>query len=288
MKIPCTSYLELCKIKVALLSAFSAAAGFLLSASELRSEIRMVILGVFFLACGSLVLNQYQERDIDALMPRTSERPIPSGRIKPVNALSVSLVFLVSGFLTLLLTGSLLVCALGLFALVWYNGVYTFLKRKSAFAAIPGALIGAIPPAMGWIAGGGELRDPRLLVICFFLYIWQVPHSWLLIMYYGREYEKAGIPSLTGIFSVSQMQRIIVNWIFATTVSCLFLSTSGVVHHLLIHIALFALSLWLIGNFIRPLLQSSAEYASLPLFKQTNYYLLAVLLLLSADKLFVS
>jgi protoheme IX farnesyltransferase len=287
MKIPCTSYLELCKIKIALLSAGSAAVGFLLSASELRPEILMVIGGVFFLACGLLVLNQCQDRDLDAAMPRTSGRPIPSGRITPVHALYLSFLLLISGFSALLLTGSLPALALGLFAVAWYNGVYAFLKRKSAFAVVPGALTGAVPPAIGWIAGGGALRDPRLLAICFFFFLWQVPHSWLLMTYYGREYEKAGLPTPAGIFSPAQLQRIIVNWIFATSVSCLFLSVIGVVHSLLSNVALFALSLWLIGNFLNPWLRNSAAYASLPLFRQTNYYLIAVLLLISADKLFV-
>jgi heme o synthase len=287
MKIPFAPYLELCKIKIALLSAGSAAVGFLLSSSELRSEILMVIGGVFFLTCGLLILNQYQDRDLDAAMPRTSGRPIPTGRIKPVHALCLSFSFIISGFSALLLTGCLSAFALGLFAVAWYNGAYAFLKRKSAFAVVPGALTGAVPPAIGWIAGGGTLGDPKLLAICFFFFLWQVPHSWLLMAYYGREYEQAGLPTPAGIFSPAQLQRIIVNWIFATTVSCLFLSAVGVVHSLLINIALFALSLRLIGNFLKPWLRNSAAYASLPLFRQTNYYLIAVLLLMSADKLFI-
>ncbi len=284
MKIPCRSYLELCKIRVALLSALSAAAGYLLSAPKGGWQILFVTVGVFFLACGSLVLNQYEERDIDALMPRTCGRPIPSGGIKPLQALSVALLFLVAGFMVLFLTGSLPACALGLLALLWYNGVYTVLKRTSAFAVIPGALVGAIPPAIGWIAAGGELQDPKLLVICFFFFIWQVPHSWLFIMHYGREYEKAGIPSLTRIFSVSQMQRIIFNWILATTVSGLFLTVMGLIHHVLVNISLLLLSSWLVWNGIK-LLCDGNEDGLIPVFKKTNYYLLAVLLLLSADKL---
>ena len=281
--------MELCKIRIALLCSFSAATGFLLAAAELRSEISILILGVFLLACGSSGLNQYQEKETDAAMPRTSSRPLPSGRIKPVNALYFSLWLLFLGSSTLLMTGALSVTLLGLFAVAWYNGVYTFLKRKTAFAVVPGALTGAIPPAMGWIAGGGATGDTRLLMICVFFFIWQVPHSWLLIGHYGQEYEKAGLPTLTKIFTPSQMKRIIFNWIFATTISCLFLSAMGIVHHPVIHIALFFLSSWLIWNGIKPLLRQSAEteYVSAPVFRKTNYYLLLVMLLLSADKLFM-
>ena len=116
MKTSLSSYGELCKIRIALLSSFSAATGFLLAAAELRSEIIILILGVFLLACGSSALNQYQERETDAAMPRTGSRPLPSGRIKPVNALYFSLWLLFSGASTLLLTGALSAPLLGLFA----------------------------------------------------------------------------------------------------------------------------------------------------------------------------
>jgi heme o synthase len=280
-------YSELCKIRIALLSSFSAATGFLLAASELSSQMIILILGVFLLACGSSALNQYQERETDAVMPRTCSRPLPSGRITPAAALSFSVAMLFSGCVTLLLTGMLAAPLIGLFAVAWYNGVYTFLKRVTAFAVVPGALTGALPPAIGWIVGGGAMGDTRLLMICFFFFIWQVPHSWLLIMNYGREYENAGLPSLTKIFTPLQMKRIIFSWLFATGISCLFLSAMGFVHYFLINLALFFTSSWLVWNGMRPVLIENENYVSIPVFKKTNYYLLIVMLLLSADKLFL-
>jgi protoheme IX farnesyltransferase len=285
MKTRLVSYLELCKTKVALLSAFSTVVGFLLSGAEVTFRLIPVFLGVLFLAGGSLALNQYQDRNIDAAMPRTWGRPIPSRRIKPVNALYLSCLLLLGGFSILLLTGSLLACALGLFALVWYNGVYAWAKRKTAFAVIPGALIGAVPPAIGWVMGGGALQDPKLIVFCLFFFLWQVPHSCLHMMRYGREYEKAGIPSLTRIFSPSQIQRIIFNWVLATAVSCLFLSTTGLVHHLQINVLLLFVSSWLAWNGIKPLLRYNDVGDSVTIFKKTDYYLATVLFLLSADRL---
>jgi len=277
-------YIGLCKVRIALLSSFSAATGFLLSAPELSSQMIILILGVFLLACGSSALNQYQERRTDAAMPRTCRRPLPSGRISPVAALSFSLGMLFSGSLALLLTGMIAAPLIGLFAVVWYNGVYTFLKRITAFAVVPGALTGALPPAIGWITAGGTLT-PRLIMICFFFFIWQVPHSWLLIMNYGEEYEKAGLPSLTKIFTPVQMRRIIFSWLFSTGISCLFLSAMGFVHYFLINLVLFFTSAWLVWNGIRPLFLENEGYVSIPVFKKTNYYLLIVMLLLSADKL---
>jgi protoheme IX farnesyltransferase len=287
MKADCRSYLALCKIRVAGLAAFSTAAAYWLAAPALNVSLPVVVSGVFILVCGSLALNQYQESGIVAAMPRTMPRPIPSGLIQPGHALSWSLLLLCSGLFALLSTGNPLTGALGVLAVLWYNGLYTYLKRKTAFAAVPGALIGAIPPAIGWVAGGEALQDPKLAALCFFFFIWQVPHAWLLIMRYGREYEEAGLPSLTGIFSPSQLRRIIFIWMCASAVSGFFLSAIGFIHYLPIHILLLALSAWFVWSGIRHLLGAGAVCASLPVFKNTSYYLAAVLLLLSADKWFL-
>jgi protoheme IX farnesyltransferase len=287
MKADVKSYLTLCKIKVALLSAFSTAVAYVLAAPFVNGRLPVVVSGVFMLVCGSLALNQYQERRIDAAMPRTRSRPIPSGLIRPAHALFWSLLLLCSGLFALLLTGNPLTYALGLLALLWYNGLYTTLKQKTAFAAVPGALIGAIPPAIGWVAGGGALQDPKLVALCFFFFIWQVPHSWLLIMHYGREYEEAGLPSLTGIFSPVQLRRIVFVWMCAVAVSSIFLSAMGFIHYLPIHIMLLALSSWFVWSGIKHLLGTGSSGASLPVFKNTGYYLAAVLFLLSADKWFL-
>jgi protoheme IX farnesyltransferase len=280
------SYLALCKIRVAGLSAFSTAVAYWLAAPALDVWLPVFVSGVFTLVCGSLALNQYQERGIDAAMPRTRLRPIPSGLIKPAHALTWSILLLCSGLFALMSTGNPLTCALGVLALLWYNGLYTYLKRKTAFASIPGALIGAIPPAIGWVAGGGALQDPKLTALCFFFFIWQVPHSWLLIIRYGREYEEAGLPSLTRIFSLSQLQRIIFIWMCALAVSSFFLSAIGFVHYLPIYILFLALSAWFVWSGIKHLLSTGAACASLPVFINTSYYLVAVLFFLSADKWF--
>ena len=105
MKSHIKSYLELCKVKVALLSSFSAGAGFLFATPKLTLPILIVVPGVFLLACGSLVLNQYQERDLDAMMTRTCMRPIPSGRVRAHDALFLSGALLFAGCAALLMAG---------------------------------------------------------------------------------------------------------------------------------------------------------------------------------------
>jgi len=280
------AYGELCKVTISLFSACSALTGFLLAGHEFRPEALVLVIGVFLLACGSSALNQYQERNTDALMPRTERRPIPSGRILPSHALALCVMLVSLGLLTLLLTGRLVAPFLGLFAVLWYNGLYTMLKRKSAFALIPGSLVGIIPPAIGWVSARGSFSDPGLIALCFFFFLWQVPHFWLLILRHGKEYENAGLPSLSTVFTRTQLVRIIFIWIFATAVSCLFLSVSGLVRAPLIHYVLFGISLWLVAASVRLLRQAGDISSPSPsAFREINAFMFLVMFLAFLDTL---
>lgn len=278
------SYLDLCKLKIALFSSLSSITGFVLAPAGLQPGLITIAIGVFALACGSSGINQYQEREIDALMPRTEKRPIPSGRITPVHALLFSITLILSGLSALLLGGSAKVVLLGLFAVIWYNGIYTYLKKKSAFAAVPGALVGAIPPAIGWIAGDGSLQNPKLLALCFFFFLWQIPHFWLFVLNHGEEYRKAGLPSLAGVFSKTQLLRILFAWILAVSVSSAFLFPSGIIQTRIISLLLFAASIWLSANAVM-LFTREREALSGVAFRRINIYVLIIMALLSLDKL---
>lgn len=271
----------LCKVRIALLASLSALAGLLLSADPVPTKFLALFSGVFLLACGACAINQYQERDIDASMPRTCKRPIPSGRIGPQTALYLSVALVCSGVAILLCSGPVLLPALGVGAVLWYNGVYTWLKKKSAFAAVPGALIGAVPPAMGWVAGGSDLSDPRLMALCFFFFMWQVPHFWLHLMSFGREYSEAGLPSLADIFTNTQMKRLLFQWISATAVSALLLLLYGLVQTPAARVALAVASLSLLAGAVRLLLLRSEDCRWT--FRALNVYMLGVILLVFLD-----
>jgi len=277
----------LCKARISLFSAFSAATGFLMASSGADRGLIALTAGVFLLSCGSCALNQYQERETDALMPRTMNRPLPSGRIAPRLALLSSFFLICSGFTVLAAVRSSLVPALGLFAVIWYNGVYTPLKKRTAFALIPGALVGMVPPAMGWVAGGGSVTDPGLPFLCFFFFMWQVPHFWLLVLNYGREYEEAGLPSLTAVFTRVQLLRLISHWIFGAAMSCLLISLNGLVRAGTTRFLLFGLSLWLVGNGIGILRSHGSEFIHPYAFRRVNLYMFLAMVLLSVDRLFV-
>lgn len=217
------TFKELTKLWISVTSTLSALSVYILSREGVGWGMVALFFGVLLMACGACTLNEYQERELDGRMERTKNRPIPSGRVSPRIALIIAVVLIEAGFLVLLLGTNLTTGLLGLLAVAWYNGLYTPLKRVSAFAVVPGSLIGAIPPAMGWVAGGQPLLDPRCLALSFFFFIWQIPHFWLLLFKYGPDYEQAGFPSLSGLFSRNQLARLTFTWMAATGASCLLL-----------------------------------------------------------------
>lgn len=239
--------LQLTKARIAVAVLVSSAMGFLMAAGSFSVDIWMPLLGVFLLACGALALNQCQEVKIDARMSRTCMRPIQTGRIDRTASLFISILLILLGACALASTEyptELLL--LGAFALVWYNGVYTYLKRITAFAVVPGALIGAVPPAMGWVAGGGHPGDPMILLVATFYFIWQVPHFWLLMARLGEEYARAGLPSLTAVFTPDQLGRVTFMWVLATaTAGLVFPALSPQAFLLPWRLALLLASLWL-------------------------------------------
>jgi heme o synthase len=274
-------YLCLCKARISLFSSLSAAMGFFLAADPSPWAFPALIMGVFLLGCGACALNQYLERDSDARMARTARRPIPSGTIRPGWALGLALLLILAGEGLLLCTGNTTVPLLGAVAVCWYNILYTGLKKMSAFAVVPGALVGAIPPVMGWAAGGGRLSDPPLAALAFFFFMWQVPHFWLHLLTYGKEYEEAGIPSLTDVFSTDQLERLTVQWLSATGISALLLGLSGLFQSPFAKVSLVAVSLWLVTNGVYLMVRREASPTRL--FRQMNDFILAVMVLTFLD-----
>lgn len=271
--------LELAKVRIAVLSTASAATGYLLATPGFSPALVPTLAGVFFLACGAGALNQVQEHDVDALMRRTMNRPIPSGRISAKRALMISLLLLAAGFA--LLSWSLFAVMLGAVTVLWYNGVYTPLKRVSAFAAIPGGVVGAIPPVMGWVAAGGAPSDPRILAVAFFFFVWQVPHFWLLLMRIGEDYERAGLPTLTRVFTRPQFARIIYVWMIATAVACVSMPLFGVSVEPWALGGLALASLWL-GWHATTMVRTGGRVLA---FHHINLYALVVICLLSLSSL---
>ncbi len=274
-------FLDLCKAKLSAAVSLSAMTGYFLQAQGMEKSIVTMMAGVFLLASGCSALNQYQERYIDARMPRTMNRPIPSGRLKPVHAVLASIILICLGLLLLHYTGKNKAFFLGCSAVFLYNGLYTYLKTKTPFAVFPGALIGTIAPAIGWVSAGGEILKFKLAVLCFFVFLWQMPHFWLLILKHGKEYEGAGLPSLTNVFSRLQIIRIAFHWIFATAVGCQMMSIFSTGSNLT-RACLFVLTgLYVCLGF--KLVRSNSDSLQ-PAFSKMNSYMIAALLFVLADR----
>jgi protoheme IX farnesyltransferase len=278
-------FLCLVKIRTSLLVTLTTAAGYLLATAEVTMQILVSAGAVFFLASGACALNQYQERKIDGFMERTRTRPLPSGKLNPSSALFISVALISAGSFILFRGASLVSGALGLFAIFWYNGIYTPLKQKTAFAAIPGGLVGGIPPVLGWVSGGGSLFDHRIGAIFFFFFMWQVPHFWVLLLDFRRDYERSGLPSLTRVFSPSQLGRITFMWILATAVCGVMIPFFGIVDFPATYGGLLTVSSWLVWRSFRLLtFHGTGPVRPLPI-NTINSYALFVILLLSLDHL---
>lgn len=277
--------LDLGKMKISLLASLSTATGYLLATGKITIHMLLPTAAVFLLACGSCALNQYQEREIDQWMERTKSRPIPSGRLNPDTALWISIGLILLGSLILLSGAGDLALTLGLFSVLWYNLIYTPLKRKTAFAAIPGALVGAIPPALGWVTGGGRIIDPRIGGVALFFFIWQMPHFWLLLLDSSEDYEKTGLPSMTKIFSAKQIRRIIFIWLLSTGVSSLIIPLLGLLNSVFFYLLLVAVVFWLFWNTIIFLRSHDDKDVLRATFMKLNIYAVLVISLLSVDRL---
>ncbi len=278
------NFTALIKLKITAAVAITTAVGYLLAVEELSIKIFIPILGIFLLACGSSALNEFQERTIDRLMRRTKDRPLPANRIQSQTALIVIVMLSLLGILVLYFGTNLLATLLGVFALIWYNGVYTPLKRTTAFAAVPGALIGAIPPMVGWVAGGGYMFDPQIVLMASFFFIWQVPHFWLLLLLSGDDYQRAGLPSLTRIFSIPQIARMTFIWILSTALAALIMINVIDVQSVMIRIGILIMATGLAWLAIRILPPKKHLWRLKHAFIGINIFALLVSLLLAIDK----
>jgi protoheme IX farnesyltransferase len=274
---------QLAKVSISSASTFTAAAGYLAAMRGFQWGLLTALLGTLLMAFGSSVWNEVQECAQDAQMVRTRNRPLPSGRVSMATGILLGGALAASGFAILLLAHGWSTALLGLLALVWYNGVYTPLKRVTAFAIIPGALIGALPPAIGWAAAGGDPRSPAVLSLCLVFFLWQVPHFWMLMMLHDRDYGRAQFPTLSRHFRPEQSARLTCTWMAATATSCAFLPAFGAVDSLPVLGLLAIAALWLLWQGLA-LLRGSLDA---PVFRRTfwsiNLFALVLILAVCAD-----
>ena len=275
---------ELGKVRISLPVSLSALTGYVMFTGELNAQGWLLALGVFFMSCSSGALNHWQESDIDAQMPRTKNRPIPSGKISSKGAFMVAAGYAVVGSAILIFTNPVIALILSWVTLFFYNGVYTPLKKVTAFAVIPGSFVGALPPMIGWAGAGGSLTSEVILIVSLFFFIGQIPHFWLLLLMFGDQYKLAGLPSLNQIFNEGQIKRITYTWIITTIASALlvifFVFTNQIIMFLLLFYNFYLLSSLSIAVFVQK------EFAVRPAFFKLNMMYLLMMFFLIADSLF--
>jgi protoheme IX farnesyltransferase len=190
-------FLELTKPRITFLVLVTTAVGYLVGArGSFDAAVFIALLaGTAFVSGGASTLNQYWEREVDGQMRRTRTRPLPSGRVAPGDALAFGL-FLSAAGLGLLATINGLTYFLGIAALASYVVVYTPLKRVTSLCTIVGAVPGALPPLMGWVAARNALEIGGWALFAV-LFLWQLPHFLAIGWIYREDYARGGFPMLT-------------------------------------------------------------------------------------------
>ena len=259
----------------------------ILAAGDIQTGMIWPVAGIFLLASGASAFNQYQEWPYDERMARTRRRPIPSRRISPAEGLRIAMICIVGGVVILMYESNWVCFSLGVINLIWYNGLYTWLKRKTAFAVVPGAFTGVIPILMGWSAMGGALMDPRILFFGFFLFIWQMPHFWMLTLKYGHEYRNAGFPVLNDLFSDLWIKVIVMIWMIASSGASIMFVFFRIVQHPAIGYGILTINIaTLIVVGYQLFLASPMRFRLI--FIAANLFMLLVMIALIADRMIIS
>ncbi len=190
------AYWELLKFRLSMLVAFSCAFGFTLASPNLNwATLTMLFIGAFLLSGSSIAINQVVERDFDKLMTRTMNRPLPTGRLSVQEALVFSAICFVLSILILIKFTNPLTVGLSILSMVLYSFVYTPLKRVGPIAVFVGAIPGALPPLLGWVAATGAISHEALIIFSI-QFIWQFPHFWAIAWLADEDYKKAGFKLL--------------------------------------------------------------------------------------------
>ena len=190
-------YLELTKARRSLLVLMTTAVGFWLG-METIEQLPLIIpvcVGTALVVGGANALNQWMERAEDALMQRTRNRPLPSGRLAPAVACRFGLGLSVAGFVVLGLMVNLLTVGIAAVGWISYVFIYTPLKRRTPLCTLVGAIPGAVPPMIGWAAARNGL-DVSAWALFFLLFVWQLPHFLSLAVLHREDYARAGFPML--------------------------------------------------------------------------------------------
>ncbi|MCX8054818.1 MAG: protoheme IX farnesyltransferase [Ignavibacteria bacterium] len=277
--------IQLAKLRVTFFVALSSFFGYIFYGGFSWQSL-LVVSGVFLTAVSSSAINQYQERKYDKLMARTRQRPLPAKKLRKEEALIFIIFTGILGIFLLGLTFNVLAVGLAAFSMIWYNLVYTPLKRKTAFAVLPGALLGAIPPVIGWAVAGGDLFSPKIMFIAILFFLFQIPHFWFLFLIYNDDYKQGGYPTLKDVLKVNQIGRISFVWIVCLAIVAV-AEPFFFVNNPLFLAVIFGMSVILIwkNKFLLNLEETNENISYRIAFQTLNIYVLLVVVILTLEKI---
>jgi heme o synthase len=278
-------FVELAKPRVVLMVLITAFVGFYVGSAEVPNylELLQMLFGTALAAGGTLALNQYLERDTDSVMERTRHRPLPDGRLQPREAAWFGLLVTMGGLVYLALAVNLMSAAVTAVITVTYLVLYTPLKRKSSLCMLVGAVPGALPPVIGWVAAGGALTVDAWVLFAI-LFLWQVPHTLAIARLYRDDYAKAGIRFLPVIDpDGGSTNRQIVSHCAALLVVSLLPTLLGAAGQIYFAVALL-LGIGFLASGIRLAMESTLGRARRLLYASL-IYLPALLLVMALDRI---
>ena len=277
-------YLALTKPRLTALALLAAAAGFFMGSSGPPALLRLIhtLVGAALAGGGANALNQWYERDADALMPRTRLRPLPAGRLAPSEALTYGLALSGLGILSLALWVNALASGLAAITVLMYVGLYTPLKRVTSLCTLIGAIPGAMPPLIGWAAARGALTLEAWVLFAM-VFVWQLPHFLAIAWLYREEYARAGFQMLPVVEpdGASTARQMVLYGLALVPISLLptILGVAGARYF----VGATVLGLWLCAAAVSAARQRSGPCAR-RLFLASVGYLPVVLFLMVLDK----
>ena len=280
------NYLELTKPKVVLMMLITAIVGMLLASKSLPPLYLVVIsmIGIGLCASSAATINQIIDRNIDANMARTSNRPLPQGEITTFNASLFAVALMTAGTAILVSQVNTLTAVLTVASLIGYAFIYTvFLKRATPQNIVIGGLAGAAPPLLGWTSVTNSV-DPNALLLVLIIFVWTPPHFWALAIYRKEDYARESIPMLPVTHGVKFTKlQIILYTILLVLVSLLpyIVLMSG-------NIYLFSalgLGLFYLYSSIKMYLTDDEEYP-MTSFKYSIYYIFLIFFAFLIDHFF--
>ncbi|MEQ9288753.1 MAG: heme o synthase [Cyclobacteriaceae bacterium] len=193
------AFVELMKLRLSFLVAFSSGFGYILASTDGVNFLTLTMLSVggILVSGASIAINQVIEVEFDAVMKRTKDRPLPTGRLSANEAIGFAVLCFLTGIGLLYFTTNIQTVVLSFISMILYSFVYTPLKRVGPIAVFVGAIPGALPPLLGWVAATGTISYEALIIFGI-QFIWQFPHFWAIAWVADEDYKKAGFKLLPG------------------------------------------------------------------------------------------